>query len=140
MYFENVDEWESEHLLLDDILLQKANKIMLVDWLHESFLTSVPDDFLILENHDLKHLGFILKNNPFNIKFFHQLGLLQCNFYSAPEGSEDAHVYRRMPMVSHPFAYECSNLCSDIFLTAGRNNTIKSSKLFVVESEVMESV
>ena len=26
------------------------------------------------------------------------------------------------------------------FLTAGRNNTIKSSKLFVEESEVMESV
>ena len=43
-------------------------------------------------------------------------------------------------MVSRPFAYECSNLCSDIFSTAGRNNTIKSSKLFVVESEVMESV
>ena len=31
MYLEDVDEWESEHLLLDDILLQKANKIMLVD-------------------------------------------------------------------------------------------------------------
>ncbi len=43
-------------------------------------------------------------------------------------------------MVSRLFAYECSNLCSDIFSTAGRNNTIKSSKLFVVESEVMENV
>ena len=61
MYLEDVDEWESEHLLLDDILLQKANKIMLVDWLHESFPTYIPDDFLILENHDLKHLGIILK-------------------------------------------------------------------------------
>ncbi len=61
MYLEDVDEWESEHLLLDDILLQKANKMMLVDWLHEKFPTYVPDDFLILENHDLKHLGFILK-------------------------------------------------------------------------------
>ena len=140
MYLEDVDEWESKHLLLDDILLQKANKIMLVDWLHESFPTYIPDDFLILENHDLKHLGFMLKNNPFNIKFFHQLGLLQCYLDSAPEGSEDAHIYRRLPMVSRPFAYECSNLCSDIFSTAGRNNTIKSSKLFVVESEVMESV
>ena len=140
MYLEDVDEWESEHLLLDDILLQKANKIMLVDWLHESFPTYIPDDFLILENHDLKHLGFMLKNNPFNIKFFHQLGLLQCYLDSAPEGSEDAHIYRRLPMVSRPFAYECSNLCSDIFSTAGRNNTIKSSKLFVVESEVMENV
>ena len=67
MYLEDVDEWESEHLLLDDILLQKANKIMLVDWLHESFPTYIPDDFLILENHDLKHLEFMLKNNPFNI-------------------------------------------------------------------------
>ena len=35
MYLEDVDEWESEHLLLDDILLQKANKIMIVDWLHD---------------------------------------------------------------------------------------------------------
>ena len=62
MYLEDVDEWESSHLLLEDNLLQKANKIMLVDWLHDSFPASVPDDFLILENHDLKHLGFILKN------------------------------------------------------------------------------
>ena len=31
MYLEDVDEWESKHLLLDGILLQKANKIMLVD-------------------------------------------------------------------------------------------------------------
>ena len=43
-------------------------------------------------------------------------------------------------MISCPFAYECSNLCSDIFSTDGRNNTIKSSKLFVLESEVMENV
>ncbi len=43
-------------------------------------------------------------------------------------------------MVSRHFAYECSNLCSDIFSTAGRNNIIKSSKLFVVESEVNEKV
>ena len=43
-------------------------------------------------------------------------------------------------MVSRPFAYECFNLCSDIFSTACRNNTIKSSKLFVVETEVMEKV
>ena len=43
-------------------------------------------------------------------------------------------------MVSCPYANECSNPCSDIFSTAGRNNTIKSSKLFVVESEVMEKV
>ena len=114
MYLEDV-EWESKHLLLDDILLQKAHKIMLVDWLHESFPTSVPDDFLILENHDLKYLGFILKNNPFNIKFFHQLGLLQCYLDSAPEGSEDAHLYRRLPMVSHPYPNECSNLFSVTF-------------------------
>ena len=98
MYLEEVYEWEIEYLLLDDILLQKANKIMLVYWLHNSFPTSVPDDFLILENHDLKHLGFMLKNNPFNIKFFHQLGLLQCYLDSAPEGSEDAHIYRRSPV------------------------------------------
>ena len=89
---------------------------------------------------DLKHLAFILKNKPFNIKFFHQLGLLQCYLDSAPEGSEDAHIYRRLPIVSRPYAYECSNLCSDIFSTAGRKNAIKSSKLFVVESEVMENV
>ena len=76
MYLEDVDEWESKHLLLDDILLQKANKIMLVNWLHDSFPTSVPDAFFIIEKHDLNHLTFILKNNPFNIKFFHQLGLL----------------------------------------------------------------
>ena len=115
MYLEDVDEWESEHLLLDDILLQKANMIMLVDWLHDSFPISVPDDFFILEKHNLNHLTFILKNNPFNIKFFHQLGLLQCYLGSAPEGSEDAHIYRRLRMISRPYAYEFSNLCSDIF-------------------------
>ncbi len=43
-------------------------------------------------------------------------------------------------MVSCPVAYECSNLCSDIFSTAGRNNTIKSSKLYVVDSDVMANV
>ena len=43
-------------------------------------------------------------------------------------------------MVSYPYDYECSDLCSDIFLTAGRNNAIKSSKLCVVESEVDQKV
>ena len=113
---------------------------MLVGWLHDSFPTSVPDDFFILEKHNLNHLTFILKNNPFNIKFFHQLGLLQCHLDSAPEESEDAHIYWTLQMVSCPYAYECFHLCLDIFSTAGRNNTIKSSKLFVVESEVMENV
>ena len=102
IYLEDVDEWESEHLLLDDILLQKANKIMLVGWLDDSFPTSVPDDFLILDNHDLKDFAFIPKNSPFNIKFFHQLGFLQCYLDSAPEGSEDAHIYRRLLMVLTP--------------------------------------
>ncbi len=37
IYLKDVDEWKSEHLLLDDILLQKANKIMLVDWIDDSF-------------------------------------------------------------------------------------------------------
>ncbi len=50
IYLDDVDEWESKHLLLDHILLQKANKIMLVDWLHDSFPTSVLDDFFVLEN------------------------------------------------------------------------------------------
>ncbi len=58
---------------VDDILLQKANKMMLVDRLDDSFPTSVPDDFFILEKHDLNHLTSILKNNQFKIKFFHQL-------------------------------------------------------------------
>ncbi len=89
---EDVDEWKNKHLLLDDILLQKINKIMLVDWLHDSFPSSIPDDVFILEKHDLNHLTFILKNNPFNIKFLDQLGLLQCYLDSAPEGSEDAHI------------------------------------------------
>ena len=43
-------------------------------------------------------------------------------------------------MVSCPYAYECSNLCSDIFSTTGRKNAIKSLKLFVLESKVTEKV
>jgi hypothetical protein len=105
---------------VDDILLQNANKIMLVDWFDDSFPTTLPEDFLILENHDLNHLVFILKNKLFNIKFFHQLGLLLCYLDSAPEGSEDAHIYWRLPRVSRPYAYECSHLCTDIFSSASR--------------------
>ena len=113
---------------------------MLVDWLDDSFSTSVPDDCFILEKHDLNHLTIILKNNPFKIIFIHQLERPQRYLDSAPEGGENACIYRRLPMVSCPYAYEFSKLCSDIFSTAGRKSEIKSSKLFVVESEVMEKI
>ena len=53
----------------------------------------------------------------------------------APEESEDAHLYRKLPMASCSYASECSNLFSDNFSTVGRKNAIKSSILYVIESE-----
>ncbi len=97
---------------------------MLVDRLDDSFLTSVPDDFFILDKHDLNHLSIILTNNPFNMKFFHQLGPPKFYLDSVPEGSEDAHIYQKFLIVSCKDACECSNPCSDIFSMSGRNNTL----------------
>jgi hypothetical protein len=132
----DMDEFDMEHKFLEAVLLRNARKIMLVDWLDDSFPTVIPDDLDLLGNSDIVLLNKVLKSNPFGIKYFHQLNLLPSYLKSAPVGSNIAHIYRQLPEVSWPYAYECANKCQDIFTAEGRKNLIQSSRLYIIESEV----
>ena len=68
--------------------------------------------------------------------FFHQLGLLPAYLQVALEGSDDAHTFRMIPKIVHPFAFECSNGCENIFDKEGRNKITKDSNVYVMTSEV----
>lgn len=138
---EDVDVWQSEHILFEDILLCNIKKIILVDWemkvslpmvlmiLSSSTIVigsisqvfwktthsiSVPDDLLFLENHDKEHLSSIPKKNQFNIKDLLQLALLPSYLESAPVWSVQAHKHQKLLPLSLPYVYECFNLCSNI--------------------------
>ena len=64
---------------------------------------------------DCNHLNNILQDDQNEINFFHQLGLFSAYLQVAPEGSDDAHIYRCIPKIARQFAFECSNGCENIF-------------------------
>ena len=57
----------------------------------------------------------------------------------APEGSDDAHIYRRIPKIARQFAFECSNGCENIFTKEGRKRIVKDSNIYVMTSLVSSS-
>jgi hypothetical protein len=81
-------------------------------------------------------LNTILPDDKNDATFFHQFGLMQAYLSKAPSGSDDAHVYKRKPSVAHPYAFECSNLCCNIFAKEGCQSKIDSSVVYVMTSEL----
>ena len=88
---------------------------------------------------DCNHLNNILQDDRNEINFFHQLGLLSAYLQVAPEGSDDAHIYRRIPKIARQFAFECSNGCENIFTKEGRKRIVKDSNIYVMTSLVSSS-
>ncbi len=54
----------------------------------------------------------------------------------APEGSDDAHIYRRIPKIARQFAFECSIGCENIFTKEGRKRIVKDSNIYIMTTLV----
>lgn len=114
----------------------KSNKIMLVDCLGERFRITVLEDFFNRGKHDLQCLTALLNNDLFNIKLFHQLGILQYSLDSAPSEWRCAYMQK----TSNGFLPQVIQSMLRHFSKVGIRNTMKSSRLYVVESEVDKNV
>ena len=73
-----------------------------VDWKDSQHMHQMPKDInLLLEEGDINHLNNVLLDDKNDFKFFHQLGILHPYLQVAPEGSDGAHIYLRIPRVAH---------------------------------------
>ena len=97
------------------------------------FLNSFPR---IVQSYQKKTGSSLLKLSRTKksvIDYFHQLPILSLYLRNAPEDSEAANVYRKLPSVAHDYAFECSNQCRNVFRKEGRVVTV-SKKLYKVKS------
>ena len=129
------DSWNPIEKSLQMSLLHKAKFVMEVDWQHDSFPKSIPDDFTSLNHSDRNILNRLLKDGSNNFKLFHQLGVLFVDKYVeiADSNSHHANLYRKIPCIAYPFAFECSNRCKNIWRREGRAISVPS-KLYVIRS------
>ena len=105
---------------MEGLLGSRATFVTKVNWKDPSFLRCMPRDIHHLFGEgDCNHLNNILQDDQNEFNFFHQLGLLSAYLQVAPEGSDDAHIYRRIPKIARQFAFECSNGCENIFTKEG---------------------
>jgi hypothetical protein len=131
------ENWKSEVVYFQSILAEKATSITKVDWRDSRLPREVPKDMLlIISEEDIDRLNHILKSQENQFQFFHQFGLLEPYLSVAEAGSDGAHTYRKIPSVAHQFAFQCSNLCVNVFNQVGRNEKVDSSVLFVITSEL----
>ena len=115
-----VKDWKSELDHVEGLLASKAVSVIKVDWKDPGLPRQVPNDIhFLLHQQDIEHLNSILRDDDNDFRFFHQLGLLSAYLQVAPEGSDDAHKYRRIPKIAHQYAFECSNGCENIFTKDG---------------------
>jgi hypothetical protein len=137
---ENEEDWKSELDHVEGLLASRAVSVTKVDWKDPGFPCQMPNDIhFLLHQQDIDHLNRMLQDDDNDFRFFHQLGLLNAYLQVAPEGSDDAHKYRRIPKIAHQYAFECSNGCENIFTKDGRNKTIRDSNVYVMNSEVNAS-
>ena len=113
-------DWKPELDHVEGLLGSRATYVTKVNWKDPSFLRRMPRDIHHLFGEgDCNHLNNILQDDQNEINFFHQLGLLSAYLQVAPEGSDDAHIYRRIPKIARQFAFECSNSCENLFTKEG---------------------
>ncbi len=126
----NENDWKPELDHVEGLLGSQATHVTKVDWKDPSFLCLMPRDIgELLEEGDCMHLNKILQDDQNEFNFFHQLGLVAAYLQVAPEGSDDAHIYRRIPKIARQFDFECLNGCENIFTKEGRKRTIKDSNI-----------
>ncbi len=130
-------DWKPELDHVEGLLASRATFVTKVNWKDPSFLRRMPRDIHHLFGEgDCNHLNNILQDDRNEINFFHQLGLLSAYLQVAPEGSDDAHIYRRIPKIARQFAFECSNGCENIFTKEGQKRIVKDSNIYVMTSLV----
>lgn len=133
-------DWKPELDHVEGLLASRATYVTKVNWKDPSFLRCMPCDIHhLFGEEDCNHLNNILQDDRNEINFFHQLGLLSAYLQVAPEGSDDAHIYRRIPKIARQFAVECSNGCENIFTKEGRKRKVKDSNVYVMTSVVTTS-
>lgn len=134
---ENDGSWKSTGTHeLQTVLVTYLNSVMKVDWRDDSFPTHIPDDLELPQHKDRDILRGILESRSNKFKFLHQLGILPSYLHHAPHTSSVAAMYRALPTVAIPYAFECANKCKNIFTQEGRTSIVPSSVVFVMKSIV----
>ncbi len=109
----------------EGLLASRAQSVTRVDLKNPALLCCMPRDInLLIGEEDINHLHNILQDDQNDFTFFHQLGLLSAYLEVAPVGSDDAHTHRRIPRISHQFAFKYSNSCENIFTKEGQNKKL----------------
>ena len=129
------DEWKSEECLQECHLINHAKSIMKIDWKGGRFPHFIPDDSPLSEN-DRAALNNALASKTDGIEFLHQTGILVQYLKHAPENSVTAAIYRKLPSVSYPYAFQRGNMCINIYTRTGRQERLHSSTMFVVQSHI----
>jgi hypothetical protein len=127
------DEWKFEEKLQDSHLINNAMFIMKIGWKDTSFPCVILDDSLLSEN-DRSAINKELDAD--RTQFLHQTGILFHYLKHAPEYTVSASIYRKLPCVSHCYAFDRGNLCTKIFTCCGREKRLHSSTMFVVKSYI----
>ena len=100
-------DWKPELGHVEGLLVSRATFVTKVNWKDPSFLCRMPRDIQhLFGERDCNHLNNILQDDQNEIIFIHQLGLLSAYLQGAPEGSDDAHIYRRIPKIARQFAFD----------------------------------
>ena len=71
-----------------------------------------------------------------SINFLHQLGVLIIEEYLkvCDQNDSASDCYRSILAVAHPFAFESSNGCQNIYTKEGRAEKVMSSNVYVMQS------
>ena len=117
-------------------LFESAESVMKVDWLDESFPSVIPEDFHVFNKLDTDILQQVLADEGNSVEFLHQLGVLIIDEYLkvCDQSNSVSESYRSIPPVAHPFAFECSNGCRNIYTKEGRAERVTSSNVYVMQS------
>ncbi len=106
--------------------------IMKIDWKDTCFPCDIPDESLLSENDRLA-LNKELAAKMDRVEFLHQTGILFHYLKNSPEDIVSASIYRKLPCVSHQYAFVRGNLCTNIFTHCGREEWLHSSTMFVMK-------
>ena len=95
----------------------------------------VPEDMTYLTDKDKEMLNNLIASSENSINMFHQLGFLELYLKKQDKKSPTvcAKKYLDLPRITHPYAFECSNCCKNIWSEAGRKVKVLP-KQYVIES------
>ena len=123
---------------LGNVIKCNITRIKMVDWQNDDFLNHIPEDCALFTEKDNKVMNNILSEHGNNINCFHQIGCLEQYLVRKDKNdpNESAKKYLNIPHITYAFAFECGNVCQNIWTKEGRNATVKNRQ-YVIESVVL---